>query len=91
MCDPLGIVFAAYGWALPYNLYFFRKITGHSFFEYIPIIKIINLISHSLMATLPVVLLGLFKLTPIYELIISLFLYITLYVYLIKNFKNELH
>lgn len=88
MCAPLGIVFAAYGWALPYNLYFFKKIMGVSFFEYIPIKKIIYVAFNSLLAIFPLVLLGFFKLMPLYEFIIDVFLYPLFYLCLIKISKN---
>lgn len=88
MCAPLGIVFAAYGWALPYNLHFFKKIMGVSFFEYIPIKKIIYVAFNSLLAIFPLVLLGFFKLMPLYEFIIDVFLYPLFYLCLIKISKN---
>lgn len=88
MLAPLGLVVAIYGWAFPYNLYFFKKITGSSILEYLKVPKFINIACKAFIATLPLFLLKSFDFTPLYQIIVGFASFSLLYLFLIKQLNH---
>lgn len=87
MYAPLGIVISVYFWALPYNIYFFKKITRYSVKEYLPLNKLFKLFVFSLISYIPILFIDFLIMPFLFSFAFSLIVYFVFYFILVRNYK----
>jgi len=68
MYAPLGLVLAIYGWALPYNIFWYKRLMGKVFYLDMPWVTLGRTLIASLLAGGGASTVGLFGLSPAYSL-----------------------